>query len=331
MAEGATTRVTVTITDNDAAPLVSFASSTAAVTEGTATASVTVQLTGSSPGVATFIPIRTRGGTARTGDYTATVTNVMFAAEASGTDLMSVVTIPISDDDVDEPAENFTVGFGTLPSTVTEGATSSVTVTITDNDNAPTVSFDAPSGIGVVNTTPGQAASVPEGSSISVKVALNGPPSEAVDIPLTVAGGASRGVDYNIALNASNQAVVSFSPGDWSPRTIRINTIDNNTDESNKDFTLTLPTNANLPAGITRATGAETYTVTIIDNDDPPDPTVSLSGVVTGDLAFDTAVLVPEVNRNPTYQIQMSVTLSSSPTRRRDHSDKGSRLGDAGG
>ena len=91
--------------------------------------------------------LQTADGTASAGsDYTALSGDeamVTFSAGATGAALSQTVSVAITDDDLDENDEMFTVSLGGLPSGVGGGGT--VTVTITDDDT-PTVSFTGAGG-----------------------------------------------------------------------------------------------------------------------------------------------------------------------------------------
>ena len=141
---GTPDRVTVTITDTDV-PEVTFTDTTVAVTEGTTTVSVTVQLD-TGPVEDLVIPVETAdvvGGATAGSDYTALSRNVTFGAGATGVELRQTVSITILDDNLDEDSETFRVSFGTLPAgRVAAGTDDEVTVTITDDD-VPEVTFSA--------------------------------------------------------------------------------------------------------------------------------------------------------------------------------------------
>ena len=110
---------------------------------------------------------------------------VTFAASTST--LTQTVMVTITDDNVDEVNETFTVSFGTLPLGVIAGATSSVTVIITDND-VPEVSF-----------TPATATVVEDAGTVDVTVELDSSPAETLVIPVeTVNGTATAGSDYTV-------------------------------------------------------------------------------------------------------------------------------------
>ena len=107
-------------------PTVSLSASPSPVTEGssvTVTATLSQSLTSS-----VTIPVTLTNDTAESGDH-GTLTSVTIAANATrGTGTIS------TNQDTDEDDETFTVALGTLPSSVTAGRPSSVTVTIRDDD-----------------------------------------------------------------------------------------------------------------------------------------------------------------------------------------------------
>ena len=145
---------TVTISDDEATPTVSISSPS--VTEG-ASASFVVSIDVPSS-VDTVVDVVTNTGTAGTSDYTATTTTVTIPAGQTSV----TVSVPTTDDAIDEPSENFTLN-GTITSGNTTNTTATGTATIDDNDATPTVSISSPS--------------VTEGASASFVVSIDVPSS----------------------------------------------------------------------------------------------------------------------------------------------------------
>ena len=116
--------------------MVSLSASPNPVTEG---GDVTVKVTLSSAATKDLrIPVTVTAGTAEPGDYTAGFTSFdIFTGNTSATAIIG------TNQDTDTDDETLTVALGTLPSGVTAGASSSVTVIITDDDSPPGV----PSGL----------------------------------------------------------------------------------------------------------------------------------------------------------------------------------------
>ena len=118
---------TVTIIDNDGAPTVTIGDVT--VDEDAGTASVPVSL--SNPSTEdVVIEITTTTGTAGTDDFTETTVTVTIPAGQTTVN----VDIPITDDNIDEADEDFTVN-GNVTSGNTDNTDPSGTVTIIDNDD----------------------------------------------------------------------------------------------------------------------------------------------------------------------------------------------------
>lgn len=124
----------VTILDDDAASAgtLQFTSSSALVAENAGSASVSVSRTGGSNG-AVAVVCSTADGTAIAGaDYPKKVIALHWA---SGDTANKVCTVPILNDPVVESSETFSLALGSA-SGAALGATTSSTVTITDNDLA---------------------------------------------------------------------------------------------------------------------------------------------------------------------------------------------------
>ena len=188
--------VTTTITDNDeAAVTVSFGAATYSVTEG-GTVSVAVTLS-ADPARSVTIPLSTTNGAgAVAGDYSGVPASVAFASgETSQT-----LTFAATDDSVDESDETVTLGFGTLPTRVTAGATSQTVVTITDNDTR---------GITLSVT----ALTVDENASDTYTVALASQPTANVTVTV---GGAAGDVSADTDTGTTgNQNTLTFTTTNW--------------------------------------------------------------------------------------------------------------------
>ncbi len=126
---------TITIVDNDPAPVLSIANS-ASVNEDGSSVGINVSLTGATALDASF-SYTTSNGTATAGDdYTAQSGTITIPAGQSS----ATITIPILDDNIDENNENFTVTISN-PTNATIGNGSGI-ITINDDDNPPTILLD---------------------------------------------------------------------------------------------------------------------------------------------------------------------------------------------
>ena len=242
---GTTSTTTVSITDNDdPAVTVSFGAASYTVTEGSSV-SVEVKLD-QDPERTVLIPITaTPGGGAEAADFSGVPNNVTF----NSGDTSKEITFSAAEDTVDDDGETVALGFGTPPSGVTAGTTSTTTVSITDNDDpAVTVSFGAAS------------YTVTEGSSVSVEVKLDADPERTVVIPITATpGDGAEAADYS-----GVPANVTFNSGETS-KAITFSADDDTVDDDGETVALGFGT---PPSGVTAGT-TSTTTVNITDNDDP--------------------------------------------------------------
>ena len=181
--KGTTSETVVTI--EDVAPLgsttVSFGADTYGVSEGSFT-TITVVMS-HAPGSDATIPIMaTNQGDTSNSDYLLSATSVIFGP----TDTSKTFTFTATQDSVDDDEESVDLGFGTLPTGISEGAPSETTVSITDDDvPAVEVSFEH------------STYTVSEGSGVTVKVKLNAEPERTVDIPLILTNQGASVDDYS--------------------------------------------------------------------------------------------------------------------------------------
>ena len=243
---GATLVHTYTITDNDNAPVVDFNATASSGAESVSSADLTVDLSAASAQNVTVDYAVTGTATGSGTDYTlANGTLTINAGTTSGTINIS----SIIDDSIDEANETVIVTLSN-PSNATLGSDDVHTYTITDNDNAPVVDFNATSSSG--------AESV---SSAGLTVDLSAASGQSVTIDYAVTGTATgSGTDFTLA-----NGTLTINAGETSG-TITIGSIVNDSlDEANETVIVTLsnPSNATLGSD-------DVHTYTITDNDDAP-------------------------------------------------------------
>ena len=151
-AAGSPSSVEVTITDNGVlGSEVTLSASPNPVTEGsgvTVTAALSKALSSN-----VTIPLTLTAGTAESGDYAPAASIPVAAGATSGTGTIS------TNWDTDEDDETFTVALGTLPSSVTAGTPSSVTITISDDRNPYNLGVESIPACGTMVTDMSVAAS----------------------------------------------------------------------------------------------------------------------------------------------------------------------------
>ncbi|HEY5925673.1 MAG TPA: Calx-beta domain-containing protein [Kofleriaceae bacterium] len=245
----ATVANTLTINDDDNPPSVAFMQATQSVNEAMTTVNLSVQLSSVS---AFNISVPFTVGSTSTADnpedFTVGTPSALMipAGIASAT-----IAINVKTDTLDEANETIVVDLGT-PTNATLGTITTDTLTINDDDAAPTVAFTS-------------AGSMPnEGNNnITLTVQLSDISGQDVIVPFTIdaTSTAVNPADYTI----SPASPVTIPAGSTST-TITIAMKEDTLDETDETVIVALdaPTNATLgtPA---------TYTLTIRDDDNPPD------------------------------------------------------------
>ena len=244
---------TGTINDDDDAPTVTLALSPTSIMESGATNTSTVTATLNRASVAdTEITVTATAGTnAEAGDFTpgSNRTLTISAGEITSTGTVRIAAVDNSRDELDK---SVTVSGS---ATNTQGVTdpSSVTLTITDDDGAPTISIDSPS------VTEGNSGT----ANLTFTVSLSAESGKQVTVPYADAGTgtATSGTDYT----AITGGTLTFAAGTTS-RTFDVSVTGDVVDESNETVVASLgaPTNAVV------STTAGTGTGTITDDDATP-------------------------------------------------------------
>ena len=232
VSEGTINESTISITDNDetaqnqVSVQVSFQAAAYGLTEGRTT-EVTVTLS-ADPERNVSIPLTTTNGTGTTSaDYSGVPASVDFA---SGETQKSFI-FTAEQDDIDEDAEEVTLGFDTLPDDVSAGTNAQAVVTIADSIH---VSFGA-----------SHYEAYEGGVGAEVTVQLDSAPTQETVIPITATG-------TNGATSADWTGVpssVTFAPGDTQESFILM-AYDDAVEDDGESVELGFGT---LPAGVARA------------------------------------------------------------------------------
>ena len=248
---------TGTIEDDDVSFTFSIAGGGTVAEGGSATFTVTVTPlpATATPGEELTVYWETIADSADAGsDYTFGSGTLTFASGASGTALTRQLTVVTVDDTLDELDEQFSVRLSNETGAGARiGGKASATATITDND-VPVLSIDA-------------ATAQEDAGTIEFPVALSLPSAlEITASYATTAGTATAGPDFTAATGT-----VQFAAGDTAA-TITIVVLDDDADEPNETFTVTLISSSTLSSPSATAVLADDpfATGTIIDNDGPP-------------------------------------------------------------
>ena len=245
---GAVTTTTVMPT----AVTVRFGAASHTATEGGTAATVQVILSAAPERTVTVPLTVTRSGGAATADYTRIPASVTFLSGQR----IATFTVTAIDDSVDDDDESITVGFGTLSDGVTAASPRTAQVLLVDNDDPPvTVRFGAASYM----ATEG-------GATATVQVALSGASQHDVSVPLVVTE-ADRATADDYMLSAEQ---VTFEAGNTSA-TFSVTAVDDSHYDGDESITIGF---GELSAGVIAAS-PRAARVSLVDNDDPPEITVS--------------------------------------------------------
>ena len=249
---GTVTGATLTLTDDDDAPNAALSLNPASVSENGGASAVSATLThpSSEPTTVTVTPV--------SGSYTVGSDAVIVIAAGSTANATDTAAVAAVDNAKDEPDRTATVT-ATLTNSQGAGTVTGATLTLTDDDAAPSLSIDSPrvdegdSGTATLRFV--VTLSAASGRQVTVGYGLDG----------TDGGTATAGTDYT----AISAGTLTFTAGTTS-RSIDVAVRGDTTDEADETIRVTL-------SGATNATGTPTGTGTITDDDDPPAVTLALA------------------------------------------------------
>jgi hypothetical protein len=228
-----------------------FASSTYSVNENGGSVQIYLSRTGGSYGAAS-VSYGTANGTATAGlDYTSASGTLNWA---DGDTASKSFTVPMIDDSVYEGNETFTASLSGA-SGASLGSPTATTVTIIDNETPPHGTLQFASSTYSVNEN---------GGSVQIYMSRTGGSYGAASVNFATANGtATTGSDY-----MATSGMVSWADGDTANKSFAVPIIDDSIYEGNETFTVSLSGASGASLGSPTST-----TVTIIDNETPPDTT----------------------------------------------------------
>ena len=306
---GAVDRVTVTITDDDEAPVVpevvvvtaTLRVSELSVSEGD-TATLNIELSEAASEDVTLTLTVVGGSAVESVDYEPLLLPVVIRAGV----LELTVSIRTIEDDLTEATETLVLELSVLSGPAVTGAVDRVTVTIIDDDETPVVP-ELPEVLVVTATLRVSELSVSEGDTATLNIELSEPASEDVTLTLTVVSGGSADVmvDYEPLL-----VPVVIRAG-LSELTVSIRTIEDDLTEATETLVLEL----SVLSGPAVTGAVDRVTVTITDDDEAPElPEVV---VVTATLRVselsvsegDTATLNIELSEAASEDVTLTLTV----------------------
>lgn len=237
---------TLTIHDDDAAPIVQFSATNYTVSEGQGFAVITATRSASDIGQVT-VDYVTNGGTATANaDYTPVVGTLTWAP---GDLSPKSFQVPIINDTAMESPETVFITLGNPTGGAVVGTRGMATLTITDDDMPSTVQFSA----ATYNSPAGSTQAL-------ITVTRLGGTGTAVTVNYATADGtAVAGTDY-----AATTGTLNFAVGDAAAKTFIVPILNSSAQTTQKSFTVAL----SAPTGTTLGT-TTTATVTILGDSTP--------------------------------------------------------------
>lgn len=265
----------ITIVDNELGPTVEFNLASQTVGENVGSVQVQVNL-GQEMSQDLRVPYTVTGTAIRPDDHNL-ATGVLTIAAGQTT---ANISVNIVDDSSSESDETIIISLGDPNLGATLGQKAVHTLTIQDNDGAPTIS--------IADDT------VTEGSPLEFNVTLSGASGQTVTADYTIALGTASSQDIN---PSSMTGKVTFFAGETA-KTISIPTVNDSLYELDETITVTLSNLVGASAGTLTATGTiqdnETGLSLSINNASATEGgdvtfTVTLSNVATYDVSVDYA------------------------------------------
>ena len=281
---------TGTIIDDDGPPDVTLVLTPASISEDGGVSTVTATRKGPLNEDATVTVRVTPVAPAVAGDYTLS-TNTTLTIAAGRMTSTGTVTITAVDNNEDAPDKTVTVS-GTAANSQGSKDTNDVTLTITDDDGASSLS------IGDTSVTEGDTGSV----TMTFTVTLSPAATQPVTVDWATSDGtAEAGTDYT-AGNGS----LRFDIGEDS-KTFTVTVTGDEEDEEDETFTVTL---SNASGDVTIVD--DTATGTITDDDDTPSLSIADASVTEADRSNHTATMEFTVTLSPPAEGEVTVNWSTS-------------------
>jgi hypothetical protein len=287
--ENGTQAQTITITDDDAAPTVTLSTGATSVAEAAGSTTVTATLSAVS-GKTVTVTLSKSGTATDVTDYTLSSTTITIAAgNSSGSTTLTAVQ-----DVMDEDDETVIIDINTVTNG-TENGTQQRTVTITDDDAAPTVTLST------------GATSIAETSgSTTITATLSAASSRTVTVTLALSGTTITATDYTLGTS------ITIAAGSTSG-SITLSSVSDATDEYDETVIIDI-------SSVTNGTESGTQQATVTITDDDAEPAVSLNISATSLAENNSGTLViASIASASGKDITVNIALTGTATPLVDH------------
>jgi hypothetical protein len=294
--ENGTQQQTATITDDDAAPVVSLSVGNTSIAEAAGTTTVTATLDAVS-GRDVTVNLAKSGTATDVTDYSLNSSITIPAGSSSAS-----INLTAVQDAMDENDETVIIDMASVTNG-TENGTQQQTVTITDDDPSPTVTLTA-----------GATTIAETGGSTTVTATLSAASSKNVTVNLALSGTATTTTDYTLA------TAISIPAGSTSA-SITLSSVGDLLDETDETVIIDVTAVVN---GITSS--AQQRTVTITDDDATPTVTIAWSNTSIGEGAAGTSNAVATLSVASGRTVTVNLAWSGTATLNTDYTVTGSTI-----
>ena len=265
---------TGTITDDDAAPDVTLAVADSTIAEDSGTTTVSATLSHPSS-AATTVTV-----TELTGAYTMDSTDATIVIAAGDTASASdTATIDAVNDAIDNVSDRTVTVTATASNDQGTGSVTGASLTLTDDEGTPTVTL----ALSEPDTSkPDTIAESGDGNASTVTASLSHASSEAVTLTVSTAAGTGA-VATDFAQTGTTLTIAAGATASTGVVTVTAN--DDATDAPDKQVTVTA-----VVSGASGVAAPTDVTLTIADDDDAPDVTLSLSAASIDENGGETTV-----------------------------------------
>jgi hypothetical protein len=294
------TSATVTITDNESVPSISLSSSTSSIAENSGS-SITLTATSSIISSSDVEVSLSASGTATSGTDYGAISSITIAA---GSTTATATFTPTDDNFYDGANETAIFDISSVSGgSATENGTQQVTLTITDNETAPTVTL----------STGGSSIAENTSSIVTITATLSGATYEDTTVNFTVSGTSTLNDDYTIS------TPITITAGSTSG-TASISIVNDLVYEGNETIILDI---ASVSGGGVTENGTQQETITITEDDSAP--TLSLASSSSSLDENGSAITLTGTLSNPTHQtVTVGISVSGTATLNTDYSLSGS-------
>ena len=265
--------VNITITENESAPTLTLTSSASSIAEHSGSSlTLTATLSGATSEDVTVALAISGTATSET-DYSALSNMTITSGQTTTT-----ASFTPTDDNIYEGNETAIIDVDSVSGgSATESGTQQLTLTISDNESAPTVTLTS------------SASSVSEdGSAITLTATLSNATTADVTVTLSTGGTATEGTDY------ANLSDITVSAGDTTGTTSLTPTNDS-TFEGDETITIDIDT---VSGGSATENGTQQVSITFQEDD--AGPTLTIADVITADESA--AKLIPSLVKQCSHE-----------------------------